>query len=136
MGTQGVIFLMNTGGIIDTILNSLAILFIVTLDSTIFQAFSKGQVQAIMGRLEPFGMGHSVNRKVVKKLYPTVFQKADPLLRHCSRSDFGYFWKLVCRLFAPVILCFVAVYVSVFGYFCFNCTMTRAPFHGQWITRP
>merc|ERR1711862_983210 len=47
-------FLMNTGGIIDLVLNSLALTFIINLDDLMLSTFARERTREIMNRLQPY----------------------------------------------------------------------------------
>jgi hypothetical protein len=54
LGFLGSMLLLDTAGIIELILNSLALTFILDIDKIIFAAFSNDMCRDLMGRLEPY----------------------------------------------------------------------------------
>merc|ERR1719456_1615715 len=50
----GVAFLMNTSGITDSIVNSMALAFILSIDELIFETATAGRTKYMMDNTEPF----------------------------------------------------------------------------------
>uniref|UniRef100_A0A7S0FZS1 Transmembrane protein n=1 Tax=Pyrodinium bahamense TaxID=73915 RepID=A0A7S0FZS1_9DINO len=55
-GWTGLSFLMNTGGIVDEVLNTLSVAFILELDRLIFWTLSRGLTKEILRRVEPLSL--------------------------------------------------------------------------------
>jgi len=132
----GLVFLMSTGSIVDLLLNSLALNFLLEVDVLVFTAFGTGMSKDILARMEPFVLEKDAIPGETKANY--ISMQGTEL----EYSTFGLLRKIFQGVF-PMLALIVVAYGIHFIYFVNNCTMVRPPFsadafwrthyfHGQW----
>uniref|UniRef100_A0A7S2AJI7 Uncharacterized protein n=1 Tax=Alexandrium andersonii TaxID=327968 RepID=A0A7S2AJI7_9DINO len=111
-------FLMNSAGVIDQILNAVALFFIVELDLIMFTTFAKDMTRDIMDRLEPYRM-------------PAERAKIESFVWKALRQEKSYTsWDVIRRTirFSRVIVAvFFLQWMMFLGYFMSHCQMEAWP---------
>jgi len=121
---NGLNFLMNTGGIVDQILNSLALIFIIDLDRLMFTTLARGITKDIMQRLEPLRV----------KPMPGDLEK-ELKQRRKSELDWGFcsFLKNFVLINRSTLVLIAVTVGGHFAYFYQHCAMESSPLDvTQW----
>jgi hypothetical protein len=118
----GIAFLMNTSDITDSIVNSMALAFILSIDELIFEASTAGRTKYMMENTEPF---HIVNRKIEAE--------ADEM--SLKAEDEAHQRSVLCPDLFPQRLLLVIVLTLIFltVYYTTRCERSA---DGSWISKP
>merc|ERR1712048_674928 len=118
----GILFLMDTTGIADAIVNSMALAFILDIDELIFSVATTNQTKYMMDKLEPFHL-----HKIAEEMEDTQehILQADADERRC------WWW---CPYLIPSKLLFVALLTCafLFEYYNTKCDVSQ---DGTWVSK-
>jgi hypothetical protein len=118
----GIAFLMNTSGITDSIVNSMALAFILSIDELIFETATAGRTKYMMDNTEPFHLHQLTVERCASE--ETVRSEDESHRRTWMIPDFY-----------PRRLVFVVVLTCVFmaGYYYKRCEKSA---DGTWVSKP
>merc|ERR1719456_850441 len=118
----GVAFLMNTSGITDSIVNSMALAFILSIDELIFETATAGRTKYMMDNTEPF------------HLHQLTAERQAPE-DHILIEDEKHRRSLKCPDLFPQRLLFVVVLTWIFLtlYYWTRCERSA---DGTWVSQP
>jgi hypothetical protein len=118
----GITFLMNTSGITDSIVNSMALAFILSIDELIFETATAGRTRYMMDNTEPFHLHKLAAERQAP--YETVASEDDMHQRSCCCPDFTPQRLLLVAFFTWI---FLAIYYYT------HCEKGQ---EGTWISKP
>jgi hypothetical protein len=118
----GIAFLMNTSGITDSIVNSMALAFILSIDELIFETATAGRTKYMMENTEPFHLHNVEDEKSASEEYIMAEDE------RCRRSIF-------CPDLFPKRLLFVVALTWLFLSLYYVTRCERAP-DGTWVSLP
>jgi len=127
LAVSGNYFLMETAGITDVIMNSVALTFILNIDEMIFACFTTVSVRHIMSRMEEY------------ELFSVEAEEAetdDEVLHRFHREEFGPgSWCIFLKRLNPKRLINVVIFMAIFNisYYYASCEQ-RAD--GSWTSKP
>mmetsp|Transcript_8953 Transcript_8953/g.18844 ORF Transcript_8953/g.18844 Transcript_8953/m.18844 type:complete len:225 (-) Transcript_8953:95-769(-) len=116
---EGLFWLMGTGGIVDLILNSLAITFILDVDKLLLGTFARGITKDIMVRLQPFQVKDepSETRRIYNEYKENQTAYSSAVLMKSVLSSLLYFFI------------FLLIVLGMHYYYFINfCTIQKWPF--------
>jgi len=118
----GIAFLMNTSGITDSIVNSMALAFILSIDELIFETATAGRTKYMMDNTEPFHLHKLAAERQASE--ETIYNED---MRHRSS------WK--CPDLWPQRLLFVVFLTWIFLtlYYYTRCEKSE---DGTWVSQP
>lgn len=118
----GIAFLMNTSGITDSIVNSMALAFILSIDELIFETATAGRTKYMMDNTEPYHM-HKLSGET-QAPYEDIFSEDDKHQRSWWCPDF-YPRRLV------VVVVLTGIFLTL--YYVTRCEKSA---DGTWISKP
>lgn len=127
LAISGNYFLMETAGIVDVVMNSVALTFILNIDEMIFATFTTVAVKHMMARMEDYEL---FNVEAEEN------ETEDEALHRFCREEFGSrSWGTFFRRLNPKRLLYVLAAMAVFNiqYYLANCD--RQP-DGSWLSKP
>lgn len=123
----GTHFLMETSGLLDLIMNCVALTFILSLDEMVFATFATVAVKHMLGECQDFELFEVVDEE----------QEADEVALHrfCRDELHSFSFARLSRMLVPTRLIFVASMMAVFysHYYLANCQMEE---DGSWVSKP
>lgn len=122
----GMFFLLETAGIVDAIMNSMALTFIINMDELIFETLTSLPVKHMMEKLEEYKLFE----------FTEELDADDDILLKYLRSECGHkrwgrcFDHLLPRrlITVPILMC-----VFMWNYYTSNCQMLA---DGSWVSKP
>mmetsp|Transcript_45858 Transcript_45858/g.116604 ORF Transcript_45858/g.116604 Transcript_45858/m.116604 type:complete len:444 (-) Transcript_45858:11-1342(-) len=127
LASLGMHFLMETAGIVDVIMNSMALTFIINLDEMIFMVLTTVPVKHMMDNLEDYALF---------ELEDEEREKDDDILTNYLRQEFGTNkWKRFGKLLLPKRLCTVLLLLTFFiwNYYRLHCDELE---DGSLVSKP
>jgi len=127
LASLGMHFLMETAGIVDVIMNSMALTFIINLDEMIFMVLTTVPVKHMLDNLEDYALF---------QLDEEEREKDDDILTRYMRQEFGANkWKRFFKLLLPKRLLTVLILMMAFiwNYYRLNCDMMD---DGSLVSKP
>jgi len=118
----GIAFLMNTSGITDSIVNSMALAFILSIDELIFETATAGRTKYMMDNTEPY----HPHKLAAEKCAPE---------EHILCEDERHRRSMFCPDLFPQRLLFVVVLTWIFLSVYYYTRCEQAP-DGTWVSRP
>lgn len=118
----GIAFLMNTSGITDSIVNSMALAFILSIDELIFETATAGRTKYMMDNTEPFHLHKLAAEKQASE-------------EHIHAEDEKHRRSYKCPDLFPQRLLFVVVLTWIFLslYYYSRCEVSP---DGTWVSKP
>mmetsp|Transcript_120744 Transcript_120744/g.313497 ORF Transcript_120744/g.313497 Transcript_120744/m.313497 type:complete len:444 (-) Transcript_120744:15-1346(-) len=127
LATLGMHFLMETAGIVDSIMNSMALTFVINLDEMIFIVFTTVPVKHMMDNLEDHALFN---------LESEEGESEEDTLTRYMRAEFGSNkWKSFFNLLLPKRLLMVLLLMAAFvwNYYRMNCNRAE---DGSLVSKP
>jgi len=123
---SGFHFLMETAGIVNVIMNSMALTFILGLDELVFDVLTSAPVKHMMGNLEEFPLFSYDELEA---------DSDDSLLKRYNETEISRDWKKVLTTFFPRRLLVVSIMlpIFIFKYYIMNCNLES---DGSRVSKP